>query len=55
MRRQLSTPEALFAASTGFLDHHTSCFELLSGASDDFIDYPASVMKVHTRALVEKP
>ena len=43
MTPPFTTPEELLASLTDCLVHYTSRFELLTGAPDDFIDYPVAV------------
>ena len=38
-----TAPEELLASLADCLAHHTSRYDLLPGAPDDFIDYPAAV------------
>jgi hypothetical protein len=43
MRPTRTTPEQLIAALVPWLAHHTSRFNLLPGAPNDFIDYHAAI------------
>ena len=43
MTAPFTTPEELLASLADCLAHHTSHYNLLPGAPDDFIDYPAAV------------
>lgn len=43
MTAPFTTPEELLTSLADCLAHHPSRYDLLPGASDDFIDYPAAV------------
>ena len=43
MTAPFTAPEELLASFANCLSHHTSRYDLLPGAPDDFIDYPAAV------------